>query len=97
MPRFAPAYLGARPVTYTPSLEATEFERNPPPKTKLRINHEHGLLPMQRCHDLRTRALLLVLGFPARATRSRSSHNRVPLSEMSDEKAELANDASQRD
>jgi hypothetical protein len=36
-------------------------ERNLPPKTKLRINHEHGLLPVPHRHDLRTGTHLLVL------------------------------------
>jgi hypothetical protein len=73
------------------------LERNPPPKTKLRINYEDSLLTVQRRHDLRTRALLLVLRSPARAARSRPSHNRVPLSGMSDDETEPASDSRQRD
>jgi hypothetical protein len=58
------------------------------PKTKLRMNHGHSLITMQPGHVLRTRSFLLVLRSPARTACSRPSHNRVPLSGMSDDEAQ---------
>jgi hypothetical protein len=68
---------------------------NRPPKTKLKINHEHILLTVQRGHVLRSRARLLVLRSPARTACFRPGDDRVSLSRLPDDEAGATPDSCQ--